>query len=131
MTQPNRASSTDARLRFGIAWKTDTVPKPPDSTKSSLKQRLNAHAREHWPGLERVEVRFRAEFAFIDSRLPDGDVIKLCRLRYGGSASHWGFAMYRASRDDYEDSVLPTGMFGGTAEDALDCAAGLYVPAYE
>jgi len=29
------------------------------------------------------------------------------RLRYGGSASMWGFAVYLASKDGYQDSVLP------------------------
>jgi hypothetical protein len=48
-----------------------------------------------------------------------------CRLRYGGYANQWGFAIYRASHDDYQDSFLPTGMMGGTAEDALDTACGL------
>ena len=104
---------------------------PPESTKNSLTSRLNTHARQHWPTLARVEVRFRAGFAYIDGRLPDGTTIKLCRLRYGGSAHQWGFAIYRASHDDYEDSYLPTGTLVGTAEDALDCAAGLYLTAYE
>jgi hypothetical protein len=49
------------------------------------------------------------------------------RLRYGGSAARWGFAIYRASHEDYEDSILPTGAFAGTPEDALDCAAELYL----
>ena len=31
------------------------------------------------------------------------------RLRYGGSAARWGFAIYLASKDGYEDSLLPTG----------------------
>ncbi len=48
-------------------------------------------------------------------------------MRYGGYANSWGFAIYRASHDDYEDSILPNGAFAGTAEDALDCACGLYL----
>ena len=39
----------------------------------------------------------------------DGTTLPLCRLRYGGSAHTWGFAIYRASHDDYEDSILPAG----------------------
>ena len=38
-----------------------------------------------------------------------------------------GFAIYRAGHDDYEDSFLPTGTPVGTAEEALDCACGLYL----
>lgn len=100
---------------------------PPASTKSSLTQRLNARARERWPDLAGVEVRFRANFAYVDGRETDGSVLKLCRLRYGGSAHTWGFALYRASHDDYEDAFLPSGMFAGSAEEALDCACGLYL----
>jgi len=51
----------------------------------------------------------------------------LCRLRYGGSAHSWGFAVYLASRDGYEDALLPTGYPVGTPGDALDCACGLYL----
>ena len=77
--------------------------------------------------LVKVDVRYRANFAYVDGRYPDGTVIKLCRLRYGGSAHTWGFAIYRASHDDYEASFLPSGMTAGTAEEALDCACGLYL----
>ena len=80
---------------------------PPESTKHSLTVRLNDHARIRWPELARVDLRFRANFGYIDGRYPDGTMIKLCRLRYGGSAHIWGFAIYRASHDDYEDSFLP------------------------
>ena len=88
---------------------------------------LNSHARTHWPTLARVDVRWRSNFAYIDGRRTDGTILKLCRLRYGGSAHHWGFAIYRASHDDYEDSYLPTGSFTGSAEEALDCACTLYL----
>ena len=68
-----------------------------------------------------------ANFAYVDAVLADGTTVKLCRLRYGGSASVWGFAIYRASHEDYEDSFLPSGLMGGSPEDALDCAGGLYL----
>jgi hypothetical protein len=74
-----------------------------------------------------VKIRFRAEFAYVDGDIVDGPTIPLCRLRYGGSASTWGFAVYLASRDGYEDSMLPSGMFAGAPEEALDCACGLYL----
>ena len=85
------------------------VKAPPQSTKDSLTARLNTHARARWPELASVELRFRTNFAYIDGVDRDGAVIKLCRLRYGGSAHLWGFAIYRASHDDYQDSYLPTG----------------------
>ena len=50
----------------------------------------------------------------------------ICGAREG-SAHLWGFAIYRASHDDYDDSFLPSGTPVGTAEEALDCACGLYL----
>src|SRR6478735_8497355 len=97
------------------------------STQTSLRQRLSGWARERWPQLAEVQVRYRAGLAYVDGLLADGEQLKLCRLRYAGSASQWGFAIYRASHDDYQDSYLPTGLMGGTAEDALDTACGLYL----
>jgi hypothetical protein len=103
------------------------VPTPPPSTKTSLTQRLRAHARARWPQLATVDVRFRGQFAYVTGHLSDDEVLPLCRLRYGGYASTWGFAIYRASHDDYQDSILPAGQFTGTPEEALDCACGLYL----
>lgn len=100
---------------------------PPESTKTSLQQRLSARAHERWPQLSGLDVRFRANFAYVTGRLPDGDTVPLMRLRYGGSAARWGFAVYLASKDGYQDSALPTGDFAGAPEDALDCACGLYL----
>jgi len=103
------------------------MPTPPASTKTSLDQRLSGHARERWPALDRVEVRFRGQFAYITGHLHNDEAVPLCRLRYGGSASRWGFAIYRASHDDYQDSILPSGHTAGSPQEALDCACGLYL----
>lgn len=99
----------------------------PDSTKTSLQQKLSRRQRERWPQLKEVQVRFRARFAYVDGVTADGEVWQLCRLRYGGYASDWGFAFYAASSDSYEDSILPSGAFVGTPEEALDCACGTYL----
>jgi hypothetical protein len=72
-------------------------------------------------------LRFRSNFAYVDGEIVDGPTLRLCRLRYGGLASVWGFGIYRASHDDYEDSFLPSGSMGGSPEVALDCACGLYL----
>ena len=63
----------------------------------------------------------------VDAALPDGQVLPLCRLRYAGYANNWGFAIWRASHDDYQESFLPNGSMGGSAEGALDTACGLCV----
>jgi hypothetical protein len=61
----------------------------PTSTQTSLWQRLRSHARQRWPQIEQILTRYRAGFAYVDAVLTDGDTVKLCRLRYGGSASQW------------------------------------------
>lgn len=101
--------------------------KIPESTKSSLEWKLEERQRQRWPQLRSVRVRYRGNLAYVDGILPDEDVLPLCRLRYGGSATYFGFAVYLASKQGYEDSVLPTGSFEATPADALDCACGLYL----
>jgi hypothetical protein len=126
----HRRSSRPASIDGGApppGTEDDRVPKIPDSTKNSLHWRLATRARERWPALAEVRMRYRAGFAYVDGVLADGEVLQLCRLRYLSSATVWGFAIYRASHDDYEDNVLPSGSPTGTAEEALDCACGLYL----
>ena len=92
-----------------------------------MRQRLLARARERWPQITELHTRFRGGFVYVEATLADGDQLPLFRLRYAGSASRWGFAIYRASHDDYQQSVLPDGWPSGTPEDALDTACGLYL----
>jgi len=87
---------------------------PPASTKTSLGQKLRERARQRWPQLASVGVRFHGQFAYVTGQLPDGQEQPLCRLRYTGYASSWRFAIYRASHDDYQDSHLPSGRPSGT-----------------
>jgi hypothetical protein len=101
--------------------------KYPESTKHSLEYRLGARRQTHWLQLASIAVRHRANFTYVDGILPDGTTLKLCRLRYVGSAHNWQFAIYRASHDDYQDSIFPTGLPIGTCEDAFDLACGLYL----
>ena len=99
------------------------MPAIPESTKTSLAQRLREHARANWPQLARLHVRYRAQFAYVDGELGNGERLPLMRLRYGGSAHRWGAAIYAAGTGKYEDQVW----FSGTTEDILDLVCGLYV----
>ena len=103
------------------------VARYPDSTKTSLEQRLRTRARERWPQIASLQIRHRGVFSYVDATLTDATTLKLCRLRYVGSASQWQFAIYRASHDDYDESVFFTGLPVGTCQDALDTACGLYL----
>ncbi|MDQ6618017.1 MAG: hypothetical protein M3083_25545 [Actinomycetota bacterium] len=99
----------------------------PDGTRAALAERLDAHRRQRWPQLSDLSIRYRAMFAYLDGATTEDDSLSLCRLRYLGSPDNWGFAIYLASKDGYEDSILPTGSFTGTPEQALDCTCGLYL----
>jgi hypothetical protein len=109
-----------------FAWE-GYVTRIPESTQSSLRQRLVRRQRERWPQLTEVRVRFRNPFAYVDGVLPDGEVLPLCRLRYAGWAGLWGFAIYSGSGNRYENSVLPNGDPIGEPHEAFDCACGLYL----
>jgi hypothetical protein len=75
---------------------------PPESTRISLSQRLRERARERCPARTEVNVRHRGGFAYVSGELADGTTLPLRRLRYGGYANQWGFAIYLASRDGYQ-----------------------------
>src|SRR6266545_4643913 len=108
-----------ARLGRAAHW---AMPAIPASTRSSVTLRLLARAEQRWPQLNRVEVSYRGAFAYVTGVLRDGEQLPLFRLRYGGSAHSFGFAVYSAAHDRYEDAVLLTGLPVGTPQDALDTA---------
>ena len=120
-----RTGYRDTTRRHQQRWL--LVAKYPDSTKTSLTQRLTARARARWPDLASIAVRHHGTFSYVDGVLADGTTLRLCRLRYIRSAHNWRFAIYRASHEDYEESFFPTGLPAGTCEDALDVACGLYL----
>ena len=103
------------------------MPAIPASTRSSITLRLLDHAEKHWPQLARLEVTCRASFAYITGALPGGEQIPLFRLRYGGSAHSFGFAIYTAARERYEDALLLTGYPTGTPQEALDTACTVHL----
>ena len=103
------------------------MPAIPASTKSSITLRLLAHAEQNWPQLKRVEVTYRGAFAYVTAVLRDGEQIPLCRLRYGGSAHSFGFAIYSAAHDRYQEAALLTGFPAGTPQEALDTACTVHL----
>ena len=98
----------------------------PEPARRALQRRLDQHRQQRWPKLHDLAIRYRGDFAYLTGTTTEGD-LPLCRLRYLRSAEEWGFAAYLASKDGYEDSILPHGSFTGTPEAALDCVCGLYL----
>lgn len=103
------------------------MPAIPESTRDSLTWRLILHAEKHWPQLDKVQVTCRGGFAWAAGILPGGEKVPLFRLRYGGSAHSFGFAIYSAARARYEDALLLTGYPTGTPQEALDTACTVHL----
>lgn len=101
------------------------MPAIPESTKTSLAQRLRAHARQNWSQLAAVHVRYHGQFAYVEGELTSGERLPLMRLRYGGSAHRWGTAIYVASTNSYEDQIW----FSGSTEAAFDLVCDLHIGA--
>jgi hypothetical protein len=70
---------------------------------------------------------YRGGFAYVTGVLPDGEQIRLCRLRYGGSAHSLGFAIYSAAHDRHQQAVLLSGLTSGSPQDALDAACAVHL----
>jgi hypothetical protein len=98
------------------------MPAIPEPTRSSITVRLLDHAEKNRPQLAKARTRYHGSFACITGVLRDGTQIPLFRLRYGGSARSFGFAIYSAASDRYEDVLLRTGLPTGTPQEALDTA---------
>jgi hypothetical protein len=100
----------------------------PDGARRALSRQLEQRRQQRWPDLRDITIRYRSSFAYIAGATADDQhPLPLFRLRYIGSPDDWGFAVYLASKDGYEDSTLPTASFTGTPAEALDCACGLYL----
>jgi len=118
---PSRAGG--AGWHAGVPGRIRAMPAIPEPARISLAQRLRAHAREHWPQLAAVHVRYHGQFAYVAAELTDGDRLPLMRLRYGGSAHRWGSAIYVAGKDSYEDQIW----FSGAIEEVFDLVCDLHV----
>ena len=83
--------------------------------------------REELAAAGQVRARYHGSFAYITGVLRNGEQIPLFRLRYGGSAHSFGFAIYSAASNRYEDALLRTGLPAGTPQEALDTACTVHL----
>ena len=125
--------------------------KIPPAVRQRTEQRIRQYAEKHFAGkFTRLDIRFRAQFCYIDAytepsvprNWPPEDwqetreqyverlrntPTHLCRLRYFGDEERWAFAFFAYSSEKYELSMLPSGDFYASPEDAFATAAGLYL----
>ena len=54
--------------------------------------------------------------------------MRLCRLGCLGSVNKWEYAFFKYSDMKYALSLVASGSFEATPEEAFDCSAGVYLP---
>ena len=121
--------------------------KIPPSVQERTRGRILAYAEELYAGkFTRIDVRFRAQFCYVDAYVePDvpGDYeekpygesreeyaerlrntpIHLCRLRYFSGTDSWSLAFFSYSSEAYEPCLFPRGSWTGTPEEAFETSA--------
>ena len=100
---------------------------PPASTKTSLQQRLSARARERWPELAGVDVKFRGAFAYVTGRLKDGDTHTADAAAVRRISRPLGLRDLPGQQGRLRRLRPAHRRFAGAPEDALDTACGLYL----
>ena len=127
MIVSSQTPSSQVKGTYRHLWARVTPLIADSGLKTYIEGHLDFHASQRWPQLEEVTISWRGSYGYVDAYLTEDDAIPVCRLRYLGSDTDWGFALYRASSETYDDTLLPDGRPSGTPEQALDCALGLYL----
>jgi hypothetical protein len=116
----------------------------PKGVREELADRLLRHVARRWTGrVRKILLRFHGAYAYIAAveaskgeNLPsqvcryvdEGEVpVELCRLGYLASIDRWAYAFFKYSDECYAPSVVASGSFQATPEQAFDCAAGVYL----
>ena len=113
-TAPPRA---DVGMPGGFSEAASRVLTMLEQTRQAIRARQAGHrvlfvriarlAEAYYTG--QLQTMYRGSFAYITGVLPGGEQIPLFRLRYGGSAHSFAFAIYSPVRDRYEDAILLAG----------------------
>lgn len=100
---------------------------PSARLKTLTAEKLDFYASKRWPQLEKVTIRWHCGCGYVTDFLPSDEELPLCRLHYLGSDTERDFTLYQDSSETYEEALQPNGLSGGTPQEALDCAASLYL----
>lgn len=116
----------------------------PDGVREALAARLLRHVTKKWKGrVRKILLGFHGAYAYItvvetakgekvqprvcryieEEEMP----LQLCRLGYLAGIDRWAYAFYKYSDECYAPSVVASGSFVATPEQAFDCAADVYL----
>jgi hypothetical protein len=99
----------------------------PESTKTSLGQRLTAHARQRWPQFAGIDVRYRGAFAYIDGQLPRRHHPAPLPAPLRRLGQHMGICHLPRQQRQLPGLRPAHRLARRHPQEALDCAAGLYL----
>lgn|SRR5574337_300764 len=116
----------------------------PESVRAELAARLLRHVGKEWKGrVGKILLRFRGAYVYVAAveaekgkeappqvcrYVQEGEMpVELCRLGYLGSIDRWAYAFFKYSDECYAPSVVASGSFVATPEQAFDCAAEVYL----
>jgi len=103
--------------------KMTAMPVPTARFKTLLAGRLDFYASKGWPQLEDVTIRWHGGYGY-PHRLPARRrATAAAPVALPGLGTDWDFALYQASTETYNDTLLPNAHPTGTPEEAL----GLYL----
>lgn len=74
----------------------EAMPVPSARLKTYIAGHLDFHASRRWPQLEEVTIAWRGSYGYVTGHQSDQEQLPLCRLRYIGADTDWGFAIYQA-----------------------------------
>ena len=69
----------------------------------------------------------RSESAKRTKNRPERNPVRLCRLGYLADHDRWQYAFYMYGDEKYAPSLVASGSFEATPEQAFDCSAGRYL----
>jgi hypothetical protein len=92
----------------------EPMPVPARKLKDQVEDDLDHYASQRWPQLEEVTIRWHGSYGHVTGYVTEDEGIPLCRIAYTGSPDDWEFAIYQASTETYQESVLPGGSPVGT-----------------
>jgi hypothetical protein len=98
----------------------EAMPVPSARLKTYIAGHLDFHASQRWPQLGEITIAWRGGYGYVTAHLPGDEQLPLGRLRYLGSDTDWGFAIYQTSSECYDDTLLPDASPTGSPEQALD-----------
>lgn len=116
----------------------------PEVIKEQLKERLLNHIKKKWSdSVAKLLLRFHGRYTYVAvvenqgnhkvnprvcRYIEKGEIpLEICRLGYLWGIDKWEYAFFTYSDERYVPSVVASGSFEATPEQAFDCSANVHL----